>query len=69
MRMRQTTYDYVMHELGQTELSLREVADKAGVAYSTLTRIARGDTQNASVHVFDKLAVFFRSSRRHRKAS
>lgn len=66
--MKQTIYSYVMHELGRTELTLREVAEGADVPYSTLTRIARGDTKNASVHVFDKLALFFRSSRRRRKA-
>lgn len=65
-----STFDYVMQQLSQTTLTLREIAEAADVPYSTLTRIARdGEAANGSVHVFDRLAAFFRSARRHRKAS
>lgn len=56
-----STFQYVVQQLSQTELTLKEIAQNSGVAYSTLTRIARdGEDANGSVHVFDQLAAFFR---------
>lgn len=61
-------YGYVLARLETTEATYAEIAKGSGVPLSTVTRIARQDTKDPSVHVIERLNRYFRQ-REHRKAS
>lgn len=48
-------YEDVMAKLDATKESLRDIAARTGIPYSTLTRIARRDTKDPSVHDIEAL--------------
>lgn len=64
-------YDYVMGKLAASDESLREIATASGIPYSTLTRIARRDTRDPSVHHIEGLYRYFaqQEPRSERRAS
>lgn len=64
--MQCSMYDRVMAHLDQAS-SLRQVSLGSGVAYSTLTRIARRDTKAPSVHDFDALLQYFQKKTNGRR--
>lgn len=61
--METSIYDFVMHELGETSLTYREVADGSGVPMRTVEKVARRETKDPSVSTVQKLADYFRTSK------
>lgn len=53
-------YEYVMEQLGKTELSYQEIAEGSGVSRRTVEKIARKEILDPGVSHIEKLAAFFR---------
>lgn len=60
MDSNQPIYDYVMQALRAKRIEQRRIAAESGVAYSTLTKIAQGQTDHPSVHNIQRLYDYFR---------
>lgn len=52
-------YDFVMANLRARRIPQRRVAVESGVPFSTLTKIAQGQTKHPSVHSIQALADYF----------
>ena len=52
-------YDFVMANLRAHRVPQRRVAVESGVPFSTLTKIAQGQTKHPSVHSIQALADYF----------
>jgi transcriptional regulator with XRE-family HTH domain len=52
-------YDYVMTNLRARQVPQRKVAAESGVPFSTLSKIAQGQTKHPSVHAIQALADYF----------
>lgn len=52
-------YDFVMTNLRSRRVPQRQVAAESGVPFSTLTKIAQGQTKDPSVHSIQALAEYF----------
>ncbi len=52
-------YEYVMAQLGKTELSYQEVAEGSGVSKRTVEKIARREILDPGVSHVEKLRKFF----------
>jgi transcriptional regulator with XRE-family HTH domain len=59
MNTEQTIYDFVMTNLRARRVPQRQVAAESGVPFSTLAKIAQGQTKDPSVHVIQALAEYF----------
>lgn len=53
-------YEYVMDQLGKTDLSYQEVAEGSGVSKRTVEKIARKEILDPGVSHIEKMAAFFR---------
>ncbi len=62
-------YEYVMGELGASDLTYEQIAEGSGVAKRTVEKIARREIKDPGVSHIEKLAVFFRGQSRRAPAA
>lgn len=60
--MEQNILEFVRQRLNDAPHgTARKIADQRGIAYDTVLRIKRGDTENPGIKTLEEIATYFRA--------